>query len=97
VNRAHEVINEFACYFAKYSLILKIPSPAIINHTHFSDCCQVFDTNRSQCSVATFFKCGGIFNDECIANLLVESGDERTLKIGQHLVKLRAQYVCRLL
>ena len=37
--------------------------------THISDCCQLSDIHTSQGSVATYFRCGGIFKHEFVTNL----------------------------
>jgi len=47
---------------------------------------MILNNDVSQGSVATCLRCGRIFNDDLIANLLVSDG--RMLKIGQHLKKI---------
>jgi len=45
-------------------------------------------TNISQGNGATSFRCGGIFNDHFITNLLLNVANEEMLRIGQYLVKI---------
>jgi len=44
----------------------------------------------SQCSVSTCLRCDGIFNDQFITQSLLNPRVKKKLKIGQHLLKLRA-------
>lgn len=44
------------------------------------------DISISPGSVVTYFTCGGIFNDECIANL--QSASERILTTDESLIQL---------
>ena len=46
------------------------------------------NSDISQGSVATFGRCGGIFNADFIANLLTSQPVKRIMKIGGHLMKL---------
>jgi len=41
----------------------------------------------SQGSVATHLRCGGIFSDSIIAQCSPDSDSEKSLKIGQYLMK----------
>ena len=45
----------------------------------------------SQGSVATHFKCGGVFNNFVIANFSTECASEISFKIGQYLTKIRTE------
>jgi len=49
------------------------------------------DSNISLGSVATHFRCGGIFSDSFITSFVLSDG-ERMLKIGQYLAKLFQEY-----
>ena len=51
------------------------------------------DINISQGSVATHLRCGGIFNECCIANFLEIIIVERIFKIGQYLTKLCIEHL----
>jgi len=48
----------------------------------------------SQGSVATRFRCGGIFRDCFITRLLLSLTVKVILKIGQHFAKLWARVAC---
>jgi len=58
---------------------------------HIAQNTLVSDINISQGSVATRLRCGGIFNDHCIANFFGDCNGERIFKIGQYLTKLCAE------
>ena len=54
--------------------------------------CCLEDTDISQGSVATNFRCGGIFSDNIITDiLLILTVKYLSLKIGQYLTKLRCK------
>ena len=61
---------------------------------HISDCRQFSEIHISQGSVATYFRCGGIFKYEFVAKFTVESVIEKILKIGLDLEKLWARIWC---
>ena len=51
--------------------------------------CCFEDTDILQDSVATHLKCGGIFRDSIITNVLLILRVKKSLKIGQYFTKLR--------
>jgi len=60
---------------------------------HISDYRQFSDIYVSQGSVATYFRCGGIYKYEFVANLPVILSVKK-LKIGSHLGKLWTRVLC---
>jgi len=51
---------------------------------------QAINDNIQQCSVATYFRCGGIVNSQIKKGLLLSQRVKKN-KIGEYLAKLQAR------
>ena len=63
----------FFCFNIKYSMFLLSTcyDESVIHYApHRTEHASFSDINISQGSVATHLRCGGIFNDRCVANFL---------------------------
>ena len=84
--------NAFAYDTWSASHFLPVTSPNFHRFVVDNDACVKFslfsDTDVSQGRSAIHVRCGGIFNDDFVAYLLVNVSAKKILKIDQHLAKL---------